>query len=42
MVLEIQVLICYRHKNVVGLNQLTESQPLSRDNWISNNNTDIK
>jgi hypothetical protein len=29
-------------KNVAMLNQFVRSQPLSLDNWISNDNTDIK
>ena len=38
MGLEIQVLAWDRHKSVVRLNQLMESQP-SSDNWIPN--TDV-
>ena len=36
MTLEIQVLAGYRHKNIMGLNQLMESQPSPHDYWISN------
>ena len=36
---KIMILVWYRHKNVVGLNQLTGSHPSSLDNWISNANT---
>jgi len=40
MTLEIdQVLAWERHKNVVALNRLMESQPFPLDNWISNGNT---
>jgi hypothetical protein len=40
MVLEIQVLAWYRHKNVAELNQLMGSQLL--DNWTLKGNTDRK
>ena len=39
VMLEIQVLACYRHTNVAGLNWLMGSQTPPLDNWISNGNT---
>jgi hypothetical protein len=39
--LEIQVLACDRHKNVVGLNRLMGFNPTPLENWISNGNTYI-
>jgi hypothetical protein len=39
--METQVKVCDRHKNVAGSNQLMGSQPSTLDNWISNSNTYI-
>ena len=41
MTLEIQVLACDRHKNVMGLNRLMGFHPSPFDNWISDNHRDI-
>ena len=40
MALEIHVRAWNRHKNIAGLNRDPNPHPL--DNWISNDNTDIK
>jgi hypothetical protein len=42
IILEIRILVWERHRNVVGLNPLMESQPSALDNLNSNGNTDIK
>jgi hypothetical protein len=39
MMLEIQVLVWYRRKNVVWINRLMGSQSSSIENWISKGNT---
>jgi hypothetical protein len=41
MMLEIQVLVCYRHKNLVELHRSMRSLPSPSDNWISNDKTNI-
>ena len=40
--MEIQVLAWDRHTDVAGFNRLIDSNIPPFDNWISNNNTDIK